>query len=69
MELLVLNSNTWNNLTVCKQIISIKSYCNTWQIGLLMLNNNTRNCVQIELLVFESNTWNHLTMYKDMCPD
>ena len=47
----MLNSNTWNHLTVSKQIINIELDWNTWSIELLMLN---------------SNTWNHLTKCKQM---
>ena len=41
----MLNSNTWNYLILCKQVIDIKLNRSTWLKGLQMLN---------------SNTWNHL---------
>ena len=46
----MLNSNTWNHLTVCKQMIYTMNsvQTNRWNL--------------IELLIFGCNTWNHLSM-------
>ena len=41
IELLVLDSNIWNHLTVCKQMINIKLDRNNWWIELLILNSYT----------------------------
>ena len=60
MVLLVLNSNTWNYLTLCKQMISIKLDRNTWLKELLMLNSNTSNYFAVQMI--NNNTWNHLTV-------
>ena len=51
MEVLVLDSNSWNLLTLGKQMIDYKLDMNTWWLELLMLNDNT---------------WDHLTVYKQM---
>ena len=63
-ELFVLDSSTWNHLTVCKQRILN-------QKELLVLDSSTWNYLtlckhmilnQKELLVLDSNTWNHSTV-------
>ena len=62
IELLVLNSNTWNSLTVCLN----------WIISLIYQYLKPFDCVQInekywiEWLVLNSNTCNHLTVCKQI---
>ena len=51
-ELLVLDSNTWNHLTVCKQMINIKKNYLCW-IAILKTTKMYAN---------NSNSWNHLTV-------
>ena len=50
-ELLMLNTNTWKHLTVCRKMINIELDWNIWWIDLLMLN---------------CKNWNHLTMCKQI---
>ena len=53
----MLNSNAWNHLSVCKQMIDIKC--------LKPFNFvQTNDKYQIKFLVLKSNTWNHLAVSK-----
>ena len=55
IELVILDSNTWNYLPVCT--------LDLYQIYFLLLTD----LYQIEFLVLDCNTWNHLTLCKGMC--
>ena len=54
-------SNTWNYLTVCKQIIILQL--------LLLVIIKLFNCIQTNdyiTIISVCNTWNYLTVYKQM---
>ena len=58
VELFLLHCNTWNHLTVCKQMNNVEYY-DYYYIGILetikLWENRTINV---------NNTWNHLTVRK-----
>ena len=56
IELLVLDCNTWNHLTVCKNLLE-------W--ALLEITSPVKTN-EIELSMLEWNTWNHFARCKQM---